>query len=293
MVILRSLLFVPGNQERRLEKALAVPADAVIFDMEDSVPETEKDTARDMLPVAIIRFHAARKQVFVRVNSLASQHCPADIRVAVAGRVAGVLLPKCESAASINQAAEMMSEAERASGARVEQTGMIALVETPKGLINCNVIAGASRRIVGMAFGAEDYALEMGIQRTREGNEVYYARTVISVACHAAKVLAFDSVYTDVRDIEGLITETKAVKQMGFHGKMVIHPDQVNPVNEAFSPSQSEVVYARRVVEAFEAGEKEGRASISLDSKMIDIPVLERAKNLIARAQAISALGKP
>jgi citrate lyase subunit beta/citryl-CoA lyase len=292
MMILRSLLFVPGNQERRVEKALTIPADAIILDLEDSVPDTEKESARDMLPMGISRFHAAKKHIFVRVNSLTTPHSLPDIKAAVAGRIEGILLPKSESITTIRQAEGIMAEAERASGINVGQTGIIALVETPGGLINANEIASASPRIIGIAFGAEDYALEMGIQRTREGAEVYYPRMVISVACHAARILAFDSVYTDVRDKEGLIAETRAVKQMGFHGKMVIHPDQVNPVNEVFSPSESEVAYARRVVEAFDAGVKRGQASVSLNGKMVDIPVLERARNLLAQAQAISTLNK-
>ncbi|MDP2920370.1 MAG: CoA ester lyase [Dehalococcoidia bacterium] len=292
MLILRSLIFVPGNQERRIEKALSIPADAVIIDLEDSVPVAEKEAARNMLPGAISRLHTAGKQIFVRVNSLQTPYFVSDMKTAVAGKVTGICLPKSESVTSVRQAEETIAEAERTSGIKAGQTGIIALVETPRGLINVNEIASASRRVIGIAFGAEDYALEMGIERTREGAEIYYPRMVISVACHAANVLAFDSVYTDVRDREGLIAETRAVKQMGFQGKMVIHPDQVNPVNEVFSPSESEVTYARRVVEAFDAGVKRGEASISLDGKMIDIPVAERSRNLLARAGAISTLGK-
>lgn len=292
MIILRSLIFVPGNQERRIEKALTIPADAVILDMEDSVPVAEKESARNMLPMAISRFRDAKKHIFVRVNSMSTSYCLPDIKAALAGKIAGIILPKSESATTIRQAEEIMAEAERTSQINVGQTGIVALVETPRGLINADKIASASPRIIGIAFGAEDYALEMGIQRTREGAEIYYPRMVISVACHAVKVLAFDSVYTDVRDKEGLIAETRAVKQMGFHGKMIIHPDQVSPVNEIFSSSESEVAYAQRVVETFDAGVKRGQASIALDGKMIDIPVLERAKNLLARAQAIAELEK-
>lgn len=293
MIILRSLLFVPGNQERRIEKAFSIPADGVILDLEDSVPAAEKEAARNMLPRAVSRFRSTRKQVFVRVNSMATPNCLPDIKTAVAVRIAGIILPKSESATTIKQAEEMMAEAEITSGINVGQTRIVALVETPMGLINAGDISTASPRVTAIAFGAEDYALEMGIQRTREGAEIYYPRMVISVACHAAGILAFDSVYADVRDTEGLIAETRVVKQMGFHGKMVIHPDQVNPVNEVFCPSESEVAYAHRVVEAFDVGVKRGQASVSLDGKMIDIPVLERARNLLARAEAISALGKP
>ncbi len=161
-------MFVPGNQERRIGKAVSIPADAVILDLEDSVPAAEKETARSMLPGAISRFHAVAKQVFVRVNSMVTPDCAPDIKIAVASGITGIVLPKSESAAVLKHAGAMVTAAEEISGIDAGRTHIIPLVETPKGLININEIAGALPRIIGIAFGGEDYALEMGITRTRE-----------------------------------------------------------------------------------------------------------------------------
>jgi len=142
--------------------------------------------------------------------------------------------------------------------------------------------------MIGAAIGGEDFAMEMGINRTKEGSEIYYPRAVVAVACHAANILAIDSVYTDVRDTEGLVKETKTVAQLGFQGKAVIHPDQVGPVNQVFTPSDEEVDRAHRVVQAFEDAVEQGKASVALDGKMVDAPVAERARKFLALADAIA-----
>lgn len=292
MLILRTLMFVPGNQERRIEKARTVPADALILDLEDSVPLAEKDTARKMVAAAIPGLAVGGQEVFVRTNSLQTTFAPLNIKAVVSSGLRGILLPKSDTAADIRQVDALIAEAERAAGLPAGSVGLLALVETPKAVIDTYEIAVASSRMLGITFGAEDYALEMGVTRTKEGAEIFYPRMAIAVACHAANVLAIDCVYTDVRDREGLVAEMKAVKQMGFQGKLVIHPDQVGPVNEVLSPSAEEVAYARRVLEAFEAAEKQGLASISLEGKMIDVPVAERARKLLARAEAIAKKAK-
>jgi citrate lyase subunit beta/citryl-CoA lyase len=170
--------------------------------------------------------------------------------------------------------------------------GILALVETPRGILHVYDIASASPRIMGISFGAEDYALEMGISRTKEGSEIYYPRVVIALACHAAGVLALDGVYTDVKDTEGIIKETKAVRQMGFQGKTVIHPDQITLVNQVFTPAPEEIAQARRVIEVFETAVAQGQASIALDGKMVDVPVAERARKLLALADFIAQKSK-
>ena len=288
MIILRTLLFVPGNQERRIEKARSVPADAFILDLEDSVPPAEKDSARKMVAASIDNIASGGKEIFVRINSLSTPHATADIKAIVTKGLRGICLPKSESADDIHKAEVSIAEAEKEAGLDAGSIGLLPLIETPKGIINTYEVAGASSRILGINFGAEDYALEMGINRTKEGAELYYPRMVIALACHAANILAIDSVYTDVRDEEGLIRETRAVRQMGFQGKMVIHPDQVGPVNQVFRPSEEEIAYARRVVEAFEIAASQGQASVALDGKMVDIPVAERAKRLLALAESIA-----
>lgn len=288
MFILRTLLFVPGNQERRIEKAHSIPADALILDLEDSVPPSEKDAARQMVAASIYGLASGGQEVFVRTNSLPTLYAIPDIKVVVTRGLRGICLPKSESADDIHKADALITDAEKEAGLEAGSIRLLALIETPKGIINAYEVASASPRILGVGFGAEDYALEMGINRTREGAEIYYPRMAIALACHAANVLAIDSVYTDVRDKEGLIRETRLVRQMGFQGKFVIHPDQVSPVNQNFIPSEEETGYARRVVEAFEVAVTQGQASTPLDGKMIDAPVAERAKKLLTLTESIA-----
>jgi len=286
MIMLRTLLFVPGNQERRIEKARSVPADALILDLEDSVPVSKKDSARRTVAASLDGLALSEQEVFVRINSLSTPYAMPDIKAVVTRGLRGICLPKSESVDDIHKADVLIADAEKEAGLEVGSMGLLALVETPKGIINAYEIASASPRILGVIFGAEDYALEMGINRT--GSEIYYPRMVIAIACHAANVLAIDCVYTDVRDNEGLIKETRLVGQMGFQGKLVIHPDQVGPVNQTFIPSEEELVYARRVVEAFKVALGQGQASTSLDGKMIVAPVAERAKKLLDLAESIA-----
>ncbi len=288
MLILRTLLFVPGNQERRLEKARSLPADALILDLEDSVPPSEKDSARKMVATSIDELASSGKDIFVRINSLPTPYAVSDIKAVATGGLKGICLPKCEAVDDIHRADALLADAEKESGLEAGSIAILALIETSIGILNAYEIVSASPRIIGAAFGAEDFALEMGIKRTKEGAEVYYPRSVVAVACHAANVLAIDTVYTDVRDTDGLIKETRAVAQLGFQGKAVIHPDQVGPVNQVFVPSDEEIAQARRVVQTFEAAVAQGQASISLDGKMIDAPVAERARKVLARADAIA-----
>ena len=286
-MVLRTLLFVPGNQERRIEKARSIAADALILDLEDSVPPAEKALAREKVAVSLEGLASTGRTVFTRINSLATPYVLPDIKAVVRSGLRGILLPKSESTTDIQKADAFITDIEVTAGLEIGSTGLLALIETPRGIINAYEIASASARIIGLAFGAEDYTLEMGITRTKEGDELYYPRMAISIACHAAGILAIDSVYTDVRDSEGLVKETKEVRQMGFQGKLVIHHDQVDPVNQVFIPSKEEVSHARIVVEAFEAAVAEGKASTSLDGRMVDAPVAERAKKLLYLAESI------
>jgi len=292
MLLLRTLLFVPGNQARRLEKAHLIPADALILDLEDSVPPSEKDSARKMVAASIDELAASGKDIFVRINSLPTPYAVSDIKAVATKSLRGICLPKSETADDIRRADALLADAEKKSCLEAGSISIMALIETSKGIINAYEIVSASPRIIGAIFGAEDFALEMGIKRTKEGAEIYYPRTVVAVACHAANVLAIDSVYTDVRDTDGLIRETRAVAQLGFQGKAVIHPDQVGPVNQVFVPSDEEIAQARRVVHTFEAAVAQGQASVSLDGKMVDAPVAERARKVLTLADALAEKGR-
>ncbi len=285
MLILRTMLFVPANREKWLEKARGVPADAIILDLEDSVPPAEKENARKIAATWIAGLATGGRQAWVRVNALTTPYAEADIGGVVTKGLSGVLLPKSESARDVIQAGELLAKAEKAAGLSAGTIGIMPLVETPKGIINAYQIASASPRVRGITFGAEDYALEMGVNRTKESAEIYYPRMTLGVACRAAGVLAIDCVHTDVRDIEGLIQQMKLAAQLGFQGKLIIHPDQVEPVHGVFIPSEEEVEKARRVVAAFEAAVAEGKASTAVDGKMVDSPVAARARNILALAE--------
>lgn len=287
MITLRTLLFVPGNQERRIDKARSIPADAIILDLEDSVPLAEKNSARVMVSSSIGGLALKGQEVFVRINALSTDHAVADIKAITTPGLSGICLPKSESADDILRADALIAEAERAADLKVGSIWLLALVETPKGILNVYEIAGASPRVLGIAFGPEDYTLEMEVKRTKEGAEIYYPRVVIAVACHAAGVLAIDGVYTDVRDEEGLNQDARLARQMGFHGKLLIHPNQVSPVSQIFSPAEEEITHARGVVEAFEAALAQGQASTNFEGKMIDAPVAARARKLLVLAESI------
>ena len=288
VITLRTLLFVPGNQERRLDKARSIPADALILDLEDSVPLAEKDSARLMVSSSINGLAVSGRKIFVRTNALSTDYAASDIKAVVISGISGICLPKSESADDILRADALITDAEREANLAVGSIRLLALVETPKGIINAYEIAGASPRVLGIAFGPEDYTLEMGIKRTREGAEIYYPRVVIAVACHAVGILAIDGVYADIRDEEGLSQEARLVRQMGFHGKLLIHPNQVSPVSQVFSPTEEEIAQAQGVVEAFEAALAKGQASTSFEGKMIDVPVAERSRRLLALAESIA-----
>ena len=285
--MLRTLLFVPGNRERMIEKARSVPADAIILDLEDSVPSAEKDSARAMTLAYLDGFALKGQRVLVRINPLSTDHAAVDIKAMVTAGLSGICLPKCESADDIIKADTIIADAEEKAGIRLGAIGILALIETPMGIINAYEIGSSSPRVLGMAFGAEDYALKMDIKRTKEGEEIYYPRMVIAVACRAAGVLAVDGVYTDIRDHEGFSQEVRLARQMGFHSKLVIHPDQVGIVCQIFSPSEEEITYARGVVAAFEAALAQGQASTTFEGKMVDVPVAERARRLLARAESV------
>jgi citrate lyase subunit beta/citryl-CoA lyase len=241
-----------------------------------------------MAATSIAGLASTGKDIFVRINALTTRYAVPDIQAIATRGLRGICLPKSESRDDIRRAEALLADAEKKSGLAAGSLAILALLETPKGIINAYEVTSASPRIIGAAIGGEDFAMEMGINRTKEGSEIYYPRAVVAVACHAANILAIDSVYTDVRDTGGLIKETKAVAQLGFQGKAVIHPDQVGPVNQVFTPSDDDVDRARRVVQAFEDALEQGKASVALDGKMVDAPVAERARKFLALADAIA-----
>lgn len=298
---LRTLLFVPGNRQNMIEKARHLPADVVVLDLEDSVPSSEKASAR-----AVVRDSLAglalggrgeggeqkRQRVFVRINSIASGLAPDDLEAVITKGIDGISQPKPSSASDIREAAAIIERLERERGIEAGHVKLLPWVETAKGLIHAFDIASASPRVVGISFGAEDFTLDTGMERTAEGTELLYPKTMVVIAAKAADVIAIDTPYNDFRDEAGLIKEARLARRLGFEGKFLIHPSQIEPVNRIFHPSAEEVDYARRVVAAFEAAEAQGFASTSLEGKMIDIPIANRARKLLMVADSIAQRGK-
>jgi len=270
-----------------IEKAQLLAADVLVLDLEDSVPLAEKETARKVISNSLEGLGLKGQKVYIRINALATGLAQEDLEAVVEKRLDGISLPKVGSAEEIKKVEKMIQALE---GEREIERGHIRLipwVETARGLVRTFEICSASPRVIGVAFGADDFTADMGIPRSQEGTELFYPRTVIAIAARAAEVMALDTPYVDFRDEKGLIQDAKLARQLGFQGKFLIHPDQIEPVNQVFRPSPEEVAHARRVVEAFEAAEARGAAATSLDGKMIDTPVAQRARKLLSLAEAI------
>jgi citrate lyase subunit beta/citryl-CoA lyase len=288
-MILRSLLFVPGNRANMLEKALALRPDAYTPDMEDSVPAAEKDNARETIAELLPRLAATGIPVIPRVNSLDTEWVEADLAAVVGAHVFGISIGKVRRAADLAAVARLLDGLERRIGLAVGKTRLLPWIETAEAIVNCDAICRASERVVAVAFGGEDFTNDLGIERLEDESQIAYARQRLCVTARAAHVLALDTPYFKLRDPDGLRSSALRAKSVGFKGKFAIHPEQIAALNECFSPSTQEIAHAQRIVAAFEEAERNGRASTSLDGWVIDVPVVKRARALLdlaARARA-------
>ena len=285
MPVLRSLLFVPGNAPRMLERALGLAPDAFIPDMEDSVPWDEKANAREVVASYIPQLAKTGKPVIPRVNSLDSGLLEADLAAVVGPRVFGVSVGKVDDAEILNRVSALIGEAERRAGMADGCVRLVPWIESASAIVNAYDICGASERIVAVALGAEDFTNDMEIERRDDDAELVYPRSVIAVAARAAGVLALDTPYFAFRDAEGLRENSRASRGVGFRGRFAIHPAQIETINEVYSPSAEQIDRARREIEAFEEAASVGRGSTSLDGKVVDVPVVKRAQALIELAR--------
>jgi len=273
---------------RMIYKASTLGADAIILDLEDAVPLAEKETARIFVKDSIEQVAAGGVQVFVRTNAFTTGLAEEDLNWAVQADLDGIVLPKAESKDDVLETEKLIAVLEKER--ELEPGGLVIVptLETARGVMNAYEIAAASHRVVAVAFGAVDFTREMGINLSKEGTELFYARSHIAVTARAAEVQAIDTPWIDVADREGLVRDSERGRQLGFRGKLLIHPSQIEPVNKIFSPSEDEVEYARKVVEAFSEAEAKGVGAISLDGKMIDVANFRQAQDLIALAEAIA-----
>jgi len=285
MPVLRSLLFVPGNAPRMLERALGLAPDAFIPDMEDSVPWDEKANAREVVASYIPQLAKTGKPVIPRVNSLDSGLLEDDLAAVVGPRVFGVSVGKVDDAEIFNQVSALIGEAERRAGMADGAVRLVPWIESASAIVNAYDICRASARTVAVALGAEDFTNDMEIERRDDDAELVYPRSVIAVAARAAGVLALDTPYFAFRDADGLRENSRASRGVGFRGRFAIHPAQIDTINEVYSPSAEQIDRARREIEAFEEAASVGRGSTSLDGKVVDVPVVKRAQALIELAR--------
>jgi citrate lyase subunit beta/citryl-CoA lyase len=287
MTPLRTLLFVPAHRENMVAKAHQVPADVICLDLEDSVPPAEKQAAREGVRASIESLKAAGKSVHVRVNHLETGLTKADLEAAIGGGLDGLLFPKARGAAQIRELDVLIREQEMDKGVRPGTVVLIPMIESARALLRCEEIALASTRIAALALGGEDYAADLGVARTPGANELEYARRVVIHCAAAYGLQALDGIYTTLHDEAGLIADASYARSIGMKGKYVIHPEQVEPVNRVFSPTAQELEAARKIVSAYDEAMSRGIGVIDVDGQMVDVPVANRARDLLAYAQAI------
>ena len=275
-----------------MSKAGLLGADAIILDLEDAVPLADKETARLFVRDSLAQLARQRSRVWVRINALATGMADEDLGWIVQPGLAGIVLPKVESASDVRQFASTTTSLENERGLGRESIKLMPILESAKGVLAAREIAAADPRVIALAFGALDFTRDMGIRLTREGSELQYARSYVAIVARAAELLAIDTPFIDLADPERLAIDAKSGRDLGFRGKLLIHPAQVPVVNQVFSPAEDEVLYARKVVEAFHEAERQGFGAISLDGKMIDIANYRQAEELIALADALAGIEK-
>jgi citrate lyase subunit beta/citryl-CoA lyase len=280
---LRGLLFTPGNHARRVEKALSLPVDGVILDLEDAVAISEKAAARG--PVVDALGMPRHGSLYVRVNALTTQWCHADLLAIARAGLDGIILPKVEDADHLKAVDWVLTSLERERGLPIGGIDLVPILETALGMTRINAICGAGTRVRRIAFGAGDFTLDMGMVWSRDEQELLPHRAACVMASRAAGIEPpIDTVFADLRDAEGFAASARRAADLGFQGKMLIHPDQVGPGQAAFTPDDRTLAQARRVVAAFEAAEAQGLASIQLEGQFIDYPIVMRARRVIEQA---------
>ncbi|MDE1547994.1 citrate (pro-3S)-lyase subunit beta [Jeotgalibaca caeni] len=289
----RTMMFVPASNAGMLRDAYIYGADSIMFDLEDSVSLKEKDTSRFLVYQAVKTIDYGNTELVVRINGL-EEGGRDDIHAMVRAGIDVIRLPKTETAQDVIDTEAVIEEAEKQCGREVGSTRMMAAIEGPVGVLNALSIAQSSKRLIGIALGAEDYVTAMKTRRFPERNseELFFARSMIIHAARAVGIAALDTVFSDVNDEETFRKEVEFVKQLGFDGKSVINPRQIPIVNEVYTPSEKEINNAIDVVNAIEEAEAKGSGVIALNGKMIDKPIVERAERTLMLAEAAGVYKK-
>src|SRR5687768_886944 len=279
----RTLLFIPGNNKRFIEKAKLLNADIICFDLEDSVPLNEKQTARDLVSEALDKKEDfGNRNVYVRINSYESGIAIQDLDAIVSDEIDGVVIPKVNNQSEINHLTLRLIELERKK-AMSKKIGIMASIESAQGLVNSYSIATADSRVKMLVFGVFDFLNDMGLDYVQDGIEYSFARAKIPIDARAAGIGAIDAIWQKVDDVEGLVQDASTAKRLGYRGKCVIHPKQVEPVANVFIPSNNEINWARKVIQALEETMEKGRGigAVTVDGRMVDAAHYRQAKSVL------------
>ena len=281
----RTMMFVPGNNPGMMADAHIYGPDSIMLDLEDSVTMTEKDTARLLVYNALKTIDYGDTEMVVRINPLNTPYGKKDIEAVVKAGVDVIRMPKTETAEEVREVEREIEKVEKEIGC-LGRTKIMAAIESALGVVNAYDIATASPRMMGIALGAEDYCANLKTQRTPEGDELRLARETIVVAARAAGIDALDTVYSNLNDMETFRKEVEFIHRLGFDGKSIINPRQIEVVNEVFAPSQKAIEKARTIIAAIKEAEKKGSGVIAVNGKMVDRPVVIRAQRTIDLAKA-------
>lgn len=285
MTLRRSMLFLPGANAAMLSTAFVYKADSIMFDLEDAVSLREKDAARLLVHQALQLPVYRDVETVVRINPLNTPFGLLDLEAAVRGGVDVVRLPKTDSALDVEMLETEVERIERRCGREIGSTKLMAAVESASGVVNALSIATASPRMIGIALAGFDYVMDMQTERG-DGTELFYARCAVLHAARMAKIDAFDVVFSDLNDEAGFLKEVDLIKRLGFNGKSLINPRQIELLHNAYAPTEDEVSHAQKVVAAALDAEQQGLGVISLNGKMIDAPIVDHARHVLQRAEA-------
>ena len=283
----RSMLFLPGNTPNIIINGEILGADAVILDLEDAVSPAEKDAARILVRNAIKYMGFGKCEVIVRINATDTAFWRKDLEAIIPVRPSLIMPPKTACAEDVRRVDAYITQLEEKLGLEQGSVGLIPLIETALGVENAYQIASACPRVKAIFLGGEDLTADLRCKRTKEGHEIAYARSRMVVAARAAGVDVYDTPFTDVNDDEGIYTDAQYAKSLGFTGKSAISPRHVKAINEVFSPTKADIDYAYEVMEAIRIGNEQGKGAVSLRGKMIDAPIVARAQQTIAAAEAL------
>ncbi|WP_299024113.1 CoA ester lyase [uncultured Thermanaerothrix sp.] len=288
----RALLYVPADDWRKLQKATTLGVDCVCLDLEDGVAQNRKEEARRNVVQALRTLDFGRAERWVRINGLESGLAEADLETTLLASPDGIVVPKVLSAEDLRRVAVYLEAAEQRTGRPVGSLMMMVIIERAQAFLHLAEICQATPRLEALIFGAEDLAAELGVRRTREGWELFHARSTLVLHAAAFGLQAIDWVTVDFQDVEWVRQEAERGATLGFTGKQIIHPNQVAPVQAAFTPSAEEIAWARELMAAFTAYQAQGKGAFAWQGQMVDRPVIRRAEGILVRARAAGILAE-